>query len=206
VFITARSIDFGNKTAAEIIAELPSNISVQVKALQLDVLSASSVHAMAQELAQQADHLDVLVNNAGYATKGSNLDEEIATTTLETNYYGLVRVTEALLPLLQKVPSAKIVNVSSRAGQISGRDSLGSQEEKFKNIDNTWTKATIDELGRGFIKAVAENQVTERGWPKNSYRVSKILVNAYTQVLARELQSTGITVNGTILQVCLISV
>lgn len=92
----------------------------------LDVTSDSSVAAAAAEIERRAGGLDVLVNNAGIAgrTNGgaqdpTTLDLENFRTVLETNALGVVRVTNAVLPLLRRSTSPRIVNMSSDMGSLA---------------------------------------------------------------------------------------
>jgi short-subunit dehydrogenase len=68
----------------------------------------------------KANSIDVLVNNAGYALTGAFEDlaiEEIKAQ-YETNLFGLIRTTQAVLPIMRKQKSGMIVNISSRAGRF----------------------------------------------------------------------------------------
>ncbi|WP_446218710.1 SDR family oxidoreductase [Micromonospora sp. IBHARD004] len=90
----------------------------------LDVTDEESVAAAAKLVEQEYGHLDVLVNNAGIIrADGSALPSETTLATLrevyETNVFGVVAVTNALLPLLRRAPAARIVNVSSEVGSIA---------------------------------------------------------------------------------------
>ena len=92
----------------------------------LDVTSDGSVAAAAAAIEQTAGRLDVLVNNAGIAgrTDGgaqdpTTLDLDVVRTVLETNVLGVVRVTNALLPLLRRAAAPRIVNVSSSMGSLT---------------------------------------------------------------------------------------
>jgi len=92
----------------------------------LDVSSDTSVAAAAAEIERRAGRLDVLVNNAGIAgrTDGgaqdpTTLDLDTVRTVLETNVLGVVRVTNALLPLLRRAPAPRIVNLSSNMGSLA---------------------------------------------------------------------------------------
>ncbi len=93
--------------------------------VQLDVTDDASVAAAAERIERDFGRLDVLVNNAGTAsvarqrTQPSETSVEDMKAVYDINVFGLVRVTNAMLPLLQKADSARIVNVSSEAGSIS---------------------------------------------------------------------------------------
>jgi NAD(P)-dependent dehydrogenase (short-subunit alcohol dehydrogenase family) len=87
--------------------------------IQLDVTDPGSIATAARQI----DELDVLVNNAGIIEDGDEniltLEPEIVRCTMETNTFGALRVTQAFLPALFKSNSARIINVSSGAGQLS---------------------------------------------------------------------------------------
>ncbi|MGI9113989.1 MAG: short-chain dehydrogenase [Chthoniobacterales bacterium] len=92
--------------------------------LKMDVADAASIRSAAEEFSREADHLDVLFNNAGIIAEG---DEEILRTTPEqwnetmrTNALGPLLVSQAFLPLLKKSQRPRIVNVSSGGGQLDG--------------------------------------------------------------------------------------
>src|SRR5213595_1261634 len=119
VFIGARSQDAGRK-AADKIAEGGGKATF----LEIDVADNASVTAAAREFAKAADHLDVLVNNAGIIVDGDNaileITDELLRKTLETNTLGALRVTRAFVPLLAKSKVPRIINVSSGGGQLTG--------------------------------------------------------------------------------------
>ena len=95
--------------------------------VQLDVTDAKSVELAAEWIGKEYGRLDVLVNNAGTATVSrqralasqTSLDDMRAV--YEINVFGVVAVTNAMLPLLRKAPAARIVNVSSEVGSIAGQ-------------------------------------------------------------------------------------
>ena len=96
---------------------------VDAFAVPLDVTSDRSV-AGAREL---LDRLDVLVNNAGisgevgpgWVQDPTTLDLDVVRRVVETNVYGVIRVTNAMLPLLRRSASPRIVNISSSVGSLT---------------------------------------------------------------------------------------
>ena len=95
--------------------------------VHLDVTDAKSIQQAAEWIEAQYGRLDVLVNNAGTASvarRGSlpsqtSLEDMLAV--YEINVFGVVAVTNAMLPLLRRAPAARIVNVSSEVGSITAQ-------------------------------------------------------------------------------------
>ncbi|MGW5669790.1 SDR family oxidoreductase [Micromonospora sp. NPDC003776] len=97
---------------------------VEARFVALDVTDEKSAAAVAELVEREYGRLDVLVNNAGIVrADGTALPSETTLATLrevyETNVFGVVAVTNALLPLLRRAPAARIVNVSSEVGSIA---------------------------------------------------------------------------------------
>jgi NAD(P)-dependent dehydrogenase (short-subunit alcohol dehydrogenase family) len=94
------------------------NLPIHIK--QLDVTDDISVKDAIQAILNETGRIDVLVNNAGYGLNGAFEDlamDEIKTQ-YETNFFGLIRTTQAVLPIMRKQKSGIIVNISSGAGRI----------------------------------------------------------------------------------------
>ncbi|MQA32123.1 SDR family NAD(P)-dependent oxidoreductase [Modestobacter roseus] len=106
VYLGARDVERGGKAAAEI----------GVRSVQLDVTDDASVGSALAEVGAAEDHLDVLVHNAGVLETG--LDGPAALRSFDTNAVGIVRVTEAALPLLRRSSSPNVVVLSSSAGSF----------------------------------------------------------------------------------------
>jgi NAD(P)-dependent dehydrogenase (short-subunit alcohol dehydrogenase family) len=88
----------------------------------LDVTDDASVREAAGWIEREYGWLDILVNNAGIAVGGgppSATDLDAMRDVYETNVFGVIRVTNAMLPLLRRAPAARIVNVSSEVGSIA---------------------------------------------------------------------------------------
>ncbi|MEU1295894.1 SDR family oxidoreductase [Streptomyces sp. NPDC005840] len=96
---------------------------VDAFAVPLDVTDGASVAAAARLIEQRAGRLDVLVNNAGAAggwpDEPTTLDIETVRLLLETNVIGVIRVTNAMLPLLRRSEHPRIVNQSSHVGSLT---------------------------------------------------------------------------------------
>ncbi|QDU54080.1 SDR family oxidoreductase [Aeoliella mucimassa] len=92
--------------------------------LPLDVSQSASIVAASQALGEITDRLDVLVNNAGiYPDEGWNLltlPREQLAATFATNAFGPLELTQALLPYLRRAKGARVINLSSSYGQLSG--------------------------------------------------------------------------------------
>ena len=94
---------------------------VEARFVRLDVTDDASVRRAADWIERAYGRLDILVNNAGIARGNlpSQTDLDAMREVYEVNVYGVIRVTNAMLPLLRRAPAARIVNVSSEVGSIS---------------------------------------------------------------------------------------
>ncbi len=126
VLVGARNLELGRKAAA--------SIGANARGLQLDVTDAASISAAATWIRKELGRLDVLVNNAGIsntmpagtpfqevlaAAKPSNVPLDEVRKIFEVNVFGVIAVTQALLPLLREAPAGRIVNVSSSVGSLA---------------------------------------------------------------------------------------
>lgn len=126
VLVGSRSLERGEVAA--------KSVGPDARAIQLDVTNQASITAAAERIANEFGRLDVLVNNAGIAHAGKpgrSLEEIVKSgrvsaasvnevrAVFETNVFGVIAVTQAMLPLLRKAPAARIVNVSSGSGSLT---------------------------------------------------------------------------------------
>jgi NAD(P)-dependent dehydrogenase (short-subunit alcohol dehydrogenase family) len=136
-FITGCSTGFGNELAkmvlsrgwrAVVTARNPNQLKDLVTgheqnalALPLDVTNSAQVKAAVEQAEQKFGCIDVLVNNAGYGYLAAieEGEEDQVRAMFETNFFGLVSVTNAVLPGMRKQRSGHIVNFSSIGGLVS---------------------------------------------------------------------------------------
>ncbi|HTE54589.1 MAG TPA: SDR family NAD(P)-dependent oxidoreductase [Kofleriaceae bacterium] len=182
VILTSRDVDTGRAAAEEL-----TGAGHAVEHRQLDVEDPASVAALAAQLSAAGVRLDVLVNNAGIALDG--FDAEVARRTVEVNFTGALRVTDALLPLVRD--GGAVVMVSSGVGELS---SLGPAARARLAATDLTRAALIDHM-RAFVDDVAAGRHREAGWPSSAYQVSKAGMNALVRVLAPELARRGIRIN-----------
>jgi NAD(P)-dependent dehydrogenase (short-subunit alcohol dehydrogenase family) len=119
VYVGCRNLDSG----LEAVQTLKSEGLNEAEAVQLDVTNSESVKAARAEIGGKTDVLDVLVNNAGIngGFPQSALDADISTfkQVFDTNYFGMIAVTQAFIDLLRQSPEPRIVNVSSSTGSLT---------------------------------------------------------------------------------------
>ena len=109
-----------NLKKSKIITELASTENLPLQVVQLDVIDKKSVKEAITKIVTEKERIDVLVNNAGYGLFGSleDISIEELKAQFETNFFGVIRVTQLVLPIMRKQKSGTIVNVSSVGGRI----------------------------------------------------------------------------------------
>jgi len=114
-YATMRNLDKSNK-----IIDLKLKEKLPLEVLELDVTDDKSVKEAIEKIANEQGTVNVLVNNAGYALVGplEELSIQEFKEQFETNVFGAIRVTQAVLPIMRKQRHGTIVNISSIAGRI----------------------------------------------------------------------------------------
>src|SRR6266516_75283 len=128
VLVTGASSGIGQATA-QLLAQQGYNVfgtarkpaaamSNGVTMVALDVRSDDSVRACVDRVLTQAGGIDVLVNNAGYSLMGAAEETSVteAKAQFETNFFGVVRMVNAVLPAMRKTHRGKVINIGSLAG------------------------------------------------------------------------------------------
>jgi len=185
VILTGR--DLGQAQAAAARLEAEDGGPARAEGWALDVGDAGSTAAFAARLQAEGTPVHALINNAGVSLHGFDVDRVAAT--LNVNYFGAVRVTEALVPLMPR--GARVVMVSSGMGELSGF--APSLRARF--LDPALDRPALDALVASFVDAVRRQEHERQGWPGSAYRVSKAALNTYVRLLAPSLAARGILVN-----------
>jgi len=101
--------------------------------VRLDVTDPASVQAAVQTAVDRFGHIDVLVNNAGnfYAGYFETISDEQFRAQLETNFFGPLTVTRAVLPVLRRQRSGQVITITSTAGLIGQEFCAAYAASKF---------------------------------------------------------------------------
>ncbi len=115
VFATMRSLERGEKLKG-----IAQELNLEIKAVELDVSDTDSVNQGINEILDQTDQIDVLINNAGVGSNAviEDVDIESDKSVFETNFWGVVRCIQAVLPTMRQQKSGHIIQVSSIAGRV----------------------------------------------------------------------------------------
>lgn len=142
VYIGARDTELGTTAAQKLNAHF----------VQLDVTDDASVNTALETIAQREGRVDVLINNAGISI-GAEFDGPAALKVFNTNVIGVIRVTEAALPLLRKSENPVVVNVSSGLGSFWAVTNPDRRQFHFPSIVYGSSKAAVSMLTVQYAKA-----------------------------------------------------
>lgn len=166
VYLGSRSLQRGEHAAQAIEGD--------VRVVALDVTDAATIAAAYERIRSEVGRLDVLVNNAGVShagRPGRPLSDIVATgrmsevnidelrSVFETNVFGVVAVTQAMLPLLRNAPTARIVNVSSGSGSLTLH---ANPENPARAVFGTYSasKAALNAVTLAFSIDLEESGIT----------------------------------------------
>ncbi len=162
VWLGARDLASGEATA-----EALTQGGAQVRAVRLDLLDGDSIATAAAEIDGEDGRLDVLINNAGVNDPRdgapSRAQMEAVRRIFETNFFGTLAVTQAMLPLLKKSQSARIINQSSDLGSLTRQ---GDPDWKFafvKSLGYSASKAALN-----MLSVHLAHELREAGIPVNA--------------------------------------
>lgn len=193
VILTSRDAKKGLRAQKALTKE-----GLDVLCRELDVTRRRSVTALARYLSKEHGRVDVLVNNAGILIDKSStsvLDEkeDVFHATLETNFFGALRVCQAVVPLMRTHDYGRVVNLSSGLGQL---DEMGDGNAAYRT-----SKTALNTLTRMVATATADDNIlvnsmcpgwvrTDMGGPAASRSVEK---GAETAIWLATLPDSGPT-------------
>jgi uncharacterized protein len=156
----------------ELLADLAASLPCPATWLAADLTRADAPERVRAHVEQHHDRLDLLVNNAGAAWRGTFGESGWANVHrhMELNFDAVVRLTEALLPLLRRSAPSAIVNVASTAGRVSRPNSGAYSASKFALIG--WTDAlSLEEAEHGVhVGMVLPGFISTEGFPQTELR------------------------------------
>jgi NAD(P)-dependent dehydrogenase (short-subunit alcohol dehydrogenase family) len=150
VIIGARDKELGLESAREL----------DVASVQIDVTDEKSVMNAAKEVEERFGRIDILVNNAGITGSFKGKPSEATVPQIQevydTNVFGIVRVTNAFIPLLKKSENGRIVNMSSGLGSLTWNSDSDSEFYNYNLITYQTSKTAVNALTVAYAKEMAE--------------------------------------------------
>ena len=185
IILTARNDELGQAAYNELCEKYPEE-KEHFFYHQLDITKEESINDLVTWIKATFKKMDYLINNAGVSTKGTAFDIDVFNTTFDTNVYGTIGFTEKMLQSDVFNKSGKIILIGSGSGLYS-RLSNELLISTFKNAKNT---DDLLKLAEKYKTSITNNTVEEDGWCKNTFTVSKIILNTYAKVLAHRRDIT----------------
>ena len=164
VLIGARNPQLGEAAAAKLKVD-----GADAHFIELDVTRLETIAKAAERIRAERGRLDILINNAGVVDKGdgppSVADLDAVRRVLDVNFFGVLAVTQAMLPLVRRAASGRIVMVSSGLGSLTW------------NADPNWPFAVIKPLGYNGSKAILNMLTVQLAWELRDTPVKVNTVN-----------------------------
>ena len=172
VIIGARDASKGEQAVATL-----KQLGIDAEYLHYDAELPASPQAVAAALETRFGRLDVLINNAGIlkeALVGQNnsltVDQATLKTTFEANFFAVVALTQALIPLLHRSPAGRIVNLSSILGSQTLHSSANSPIEVAKGLAYNASKSALNMFTIHLAHALKDSHIkvnsAHPGWVK----------------------------------------
>lgn len=146
VLIGARNAERGEEAVNKLRFE-----NIDAHFIQLDVSDNTSIESAYKAIAEQFGRLDILVNNAGVNLEfstglpaPSQVSLDVIRQTFEINYFGVVAVTQIMLPLIKKSDAGRIVNISSNLASLALQQDPNFQLYDFKMLAYDSSKTAVN--------------------------------------------------------------
>lgn len=149
-----------------------------VRPVQIDVTSSADINAVRNLIEGDFGRLDILVNNAGmvhpaeatFTNTSATVPMQALKATFDVNFFGLVELTQALLPLIRKSPAGRIVNVSSMLGSLTLHSNPKGGIDDFKPLAYDASKSAVNQFTVHLAALLKETPIkvnsVHPGWVK----------------------------------------
>jgi NAD(P)-dependent dehydrogenase (short-subunit alcohol dehydrogenase family) len=170
VLVGSRDLGRGEAAAEELRGE-----GIDAHAVAFDVTDLGSIQSARATIEGQFGHVDALINNAGISIEpfggaDSTLNTQTYRDTFEANVFGLIDVTREFLPLVEKAPAGRIVNLSSILSSLALHADPGSPIYDFKAPAYDASKTTVNaftvHLAYALRKTAIKVNAAHPGWVK----------------------------------------
>ena len=173
VLVGARNFERGTTAVEKLNSE-----GIDAEFVQIDMADSKSIEEAVKYINSKYSKLDILVNNAGMVHKNeewqlntvNTISQEILKETFETNFFGLVNLTQQLIPLIKKSKQGNIVNVSSILGSLTVGNDASSMYYTVKPFSYDASKAALNSFTIHLAASLKEHNITVNsahpGWVK----------------------------------------
>jgi NAD(P)-dependent dehydrogenase (short-subunit alcohol dehydrogenase family) len=158
------------------IRKIANEERLPLQVIHLDVNDEASIRNSIEKVVSEKERIDVLVNNAGYGLVGAfeDLSVEEIKSQFETNFFGIIRLTQHVLPIMRQQKSGTIVNVSSGAGRIGFPGMSAYVSSKFA-LEGLSESMSYELEPFGIKVVIIEPGVIRTNFKKNSVMSKKSL-------------------------------
>ena len=198
-----------NKEKGHYAVEQLKSEGIDIEFLQLDVDNDADIKAAVDFISSKYGKLDILINNAGIQVESENwgmnnsaeISETLLRQTLDTNFFNVVKLTNALLPLIRKSEAGRIVNLSSILGSLTLHADPSSPIYSSKLFAYDTSKTALNSYTIHLAAALADTNIkvnsAHPGWVKTDMGTDaapmEIADGAKTSVALALLKADGPT-------------
>lgn len=166
-----------NRSRGEAAASVLRDAGGAADFIQLDVTVPSQIAAAAEQITSDFGYLSVLINNAGIAVDAHQAPSKLSLDRIrqdfEVNFFGLIQVTQAMVPLLRAGKPAKIVNVTSNMGSLGLATDPDSRFFQVSSLGYQASKAAANFATVDFAKELEDDHITVNsvnpGWTATGF-------------------------------------
>jgi short-subunit dehydrogenase len=178
------------------IRKIANKERLPLQVIHLDVNDEDSIRNSIEKVVSEKERIDVLVNNAGYGLVGAfeDLSVEEIKSQFETNFFGVIRLTQQVLPIMRQQKSGTIVNVSSGAGRIGFPGMSAYVSSKFA-LEGLSESISYELEPFGIKVIIIEPGVIRTNFKKNSVMSKKSLDDSSISPYSSLIQKMDASIN-----------